>query len=55
MCMTQLERWKYEREPEVWECNEDEETDDEVDDNIDDLRTHTRDFSRELVSIMQNS
>ena len=33
MFITQLERWKYEREPEIWECNE--ETDDEVDDDID--------------------
>ena len=34
MFMTQLERWKYEREPEIWE-HEYEETDDEVDDDID--------------------
>ena len=33
MFMTQLERWKYEREPEIWE--HEEETDDEVDDYID--------------------
>ena len=32
MCMTQLERWKYEREPEEWEH---EENDDEIDDDID--------------------